>query len=113
MTATTAPATSAKSPTFNTIAGILRSDFKVEAAAIQPTTTLTDLGLDSLALMEFIFAVEDAFHLRIPEERLDPREAGITLQRLCEVIDDLPAPAAPALASPANTMKPPLTSPRA
>lgn len=37
--------------------------------------------------MEFVFAVEDAFHLRIPEERLDPREAGITLQRLCEVID--------------------------
>jgi len=37
--------------------------------------------------MEFVFAVEDAFHLRIPEDRLDPREAGITLQRLCEVID--------------------------
>ncbi|CAN5879869.1 hypothetical protein BH11PSE13_BH11PSE13_14260 [soil metagenome] len=102
--------TSTNSPTFNTIAGILRSDFKVDAAAIQPTTTLTDLGLDSLALMEFVFAVEDAFHLRIPEERLDPREAGITLQRLCEVIDDLPAPSVPALASLANAKKPALSS---
>ena len=106
MTATTVPVTSAKSPTFNTIAGILKSDFKVEAAAIQPATTLTDLGLDSLALMEFVFAVEDAFHLRIPEERLDPREAGITLQRLCEVIDDLPVPATPAVASLASAMTP-------
>ncbi|WP_432728676.1 phosphopantetheine-binding protein [Variovorax sp. W6] len=75
------------SPTFNSIAAILETDFRVDPAAISPATALTDLGLDSLALMEFVFAVEDAFHLRIPEERLDPREAGITLQRLCEVID--------------------------
>ncbi len=117
MTATAAHATPATSPTFNTIAGILRNDFKVEAAAIQPTTTLTDLGLDSLALMEFVFAVEDAFHLRIPEDRLDPREAGITLQRLCEVIDDLPlssgSPAVPPFGSLAAAVIAPLTSARA
>lgn len=75
------------SPTFNSIATILETDFHLERSAISPTTALSDLGLDSLALMEFVFAVEDAFHLRIPEDRLDPREAGITLQRLCEVID--------------------------
>lgn len=75
------------SPTFNSIATILETDFRVARAAISPATALSDLGLDSLALMEFVFAVEDAFHLRIPEDRLDPREAGITLQRLCEVID--------------------------
>jgi len=75
------------SPTFNSIATILETDFRVARANISPATALSDLGLDSLALMEFVFAVEDAFHLRIPEDRLDPREAGITLQRLCEVID--------------------------
>ncbi|BEP65521.1 MULTISPECIES: phosphopantetheine-binding protein [Variovorax] len=75
------------SPTFNSIATILETDFRVARTAISPATALSDLGLDSLALMEFVFAVEDAFHLRIPEDRLDPREAGITLQRLCEVID--------------------------
>lgn len=100
----------ANSPSFNTIAGILRSDFKVNAATIKPATTLAELGLDSLALMEFVFAVEDAFHLRIPEDRLDPREAGITLQRLCEVIDDLPAPSASATASLANANNPALSS---
>ena len=105
----TASAMSSASLTFNTIAGILRNDFKVEAAALQPATTLTDLGLDSLALMEFVFAVEDAFHLRIPEDRLDPREAGITLQRLCEVIDDLPAPNVGSALSPAAALKPALS----
>jgi acyl carrier protein len=82
-----ASACAAASPTFNSIATILATDFRLERSAISPATALSDLGLDSLALMEFVFAVEDAFHLRIPEDRLDPREAGITLQRLCEVID--------------------------
>ncbi len=83
-------------PTFNTLSGILQKEFHVTPDVIVPNAALADLGLDSLALMEFVFAVEDAFHLRIPEDRLDPREAGITLQRLCEVIDTLPAAAAPA-----------------
>ena len=29
--------------------------------------------------MEFVFAVEDRFSVRIPEDKLDPRQAGVTL----------------------------------
>ena len=76
-------------PTFNTIAGILEKDFRMSRADIHPEASLGELGLDSLALMEFVFAAEDSFRLRIPEDRLDPREAGITLQKLCEVIDSM------------------------
>lgn len=76
-------------PTFNTIVGILEKDFRMSRNDIHPEAALGELGLDSLALMEFVFAVEDSFRLRIPEDRLDPREAGITLQRLCEVIDSM------------------------
>jgi acyl carrier protein len=78
------------SPTFETISKILEKDFQVDRAEIRPDRPLVELGLDSLALMEFVFAVEDAFHLRIPEDKLDPREAGITLQRMCEVIEQAP-----------------------
>jgi acyl carrier protein len=78
------------SPTFETISNILENDFQVTRADIRPDRPLVELGLDSLALMEFVFAVEDAFHLRIPEDKLDPREAGITLQRICEVIEEAP-----------------------
>jgi acyl carrier protein len=49
---------------------------------------LEQLGLDSLALMEFVFAVEDRFDVRIPEERLDPRQAGVTLEQLARLIDE-------------------------
>lgn len=78
------------SHTFETISTILENDFQVARADIRPDRPLVELGLDSLALMEFVFAVEDAFNLRIPEDKLDPREAGITLQRMCEVIEQAP-----------------------
>jgi acyl carrier protein len=78
------------SATFETISKILEKDFQVDRAEIRPDRPLVEFGLDSLALMEFVFAVEDAFHLRIPEDKLDPREAGITLQRICEVIEQAP-----------------------
>jgi acyl carrier protein len=77
------------STTLVRIASILEKDFHADPLLVLPSTALAELGLDSLALMEFVFAVEDEFELRIPEDRLDPREAGITLQRLCEVIDEL------------------------
>ena len=61
---------------------------------------LEELGLDSLALMEFVFAIEDRFQLRIPEDRLDPRQGGITLARMSDVIRDFQAEtAAPSLST--------------
>ena len=74
--------------TYQAIVGILISKFQVEERTLTPQTLLTELGIDSLSLMEFVFAVEDAFNIRIPEERLDPREAGIDLQKLANVIDE-------------------------
>jgi acyl carrier protein len=76
------------SGTFQKISEILTSKFQVDPGVISPQTLLTELGIDSLSLMEFVFAVEDAFNLRIPEDRLDPREAGIDLQKLSNVIDE-------------------------
>ena len=55
---------------------------------MRPQSTLETLGLDSLGLMEFVFAVEDRFEVRIPEERLDPRQAGITLEQLATLLDE-------------------------
>ena len=73
---------------FDTVAGILTEQFEVDPARVRPETSLANLGLDSLALMEFVFAVEDRFQTRIPEERLDPRQAGLTLERVIEALDE-------------------------
>lgn len=73
---------------FDEVARILRDKFQVDTANLRPDTTLETLGLDSLTLMEFVFAVEDEYSVRVPEDKLDPRQAGITLERLVQILDD-------------------------
>ena len=74
--------------TFAAISTVLVENFHVDAGAVRPQAALDQLGLDSLALMEFVFAVEDRFDVRIPEERLDPRQAGVTLEQLATLLDE-------------------------
>ncbi|MEP7139424.1 MAG: acyl carrier protein [Caldimonas sp.] len=73
---------------FDDIVRILRDKFQVTAADLRPDTTLESLGLDSLTLMEFVFAVEDQYSVRVPEDKLDPRQSGITLANLVALLDD-------------------------
>jgi acyl carrier protein len=73
---------------FDAVAEVLLEHFHVEAVRIRPDATLESLGLDSLSLMEFVFSVEDRFSVRIPEDQLDPRRAGITLEHLTDVLED-------------------------
>jgi acyl carrier protein len=73
---------------FDAIAEVLSEKFQVEAMRIRPDATLDSLGLDSLALMEFVFAVEDRFSVRVPDGEFDPRQAGLTLEHLTNVLED-------------------------
>ena len=84
---------------FDAVAAILTEQFQVDIARVQPDTTLVSLGLDSLALMEFVFAVEDRFCTRIPEEKLDPRQAGMTLARVVQALDEQLAATSSAVAA--------------
>ena len=74
--------------TFAAISSVLVESFHVDPAVIAPQAPLDQLGLDSLALMEFVFAVEDRFDVRIPEDRLDPRQAGVSLEQLAMLLDE-------------------------
>jgi len=72
---------------YGKLAELLEQKFQLDPARLTPGTTLEDLGLDSLSLMDFVFNAEDAYGLRIPEELLDPRQGGITLAHVCGVIE--------------------------
>jgi acyl carrier protein len=78
---------------FDEVAKELTDTFGVDPALVNRQATLQNLGLDSLALMEFVFAVEDRFSIRIPEDKLDPRQAGLTLERLVGALEEQLAPA--------------------
>ena len=75
--------------TFEILRNLLITQFKLDQEIVKPESTLMDLGLDSLTLMEFIFAAEDAFSLRIPEEKLNDNLSGLTLGDVCKEIDSI------------------------
>lgn len=68
---------------------------KRDAASIQPTHHLRDdLGLDSMAVIEMLYRIEEVFNLQIPDQDL----VGLTTvgQVIAYVHDRVtPAPAAP------------------
>jgi len=76
---------------FDILKDLLINQFGVDAQIIEPGVAVADMGLDSLSLMEFIFAAEDAFSLRIPEDKLNPQQANLTLGAICQVIDGMRA----------------------
>ena len=65
---------------------LVQEKFGVDPAALQPNMSMRESGLDSLALVEILFAVEDHFKIDIP----DPGQGGIdSLEKLAEVVDQL------------------------
>ncbi len=68
----------------------IQSQLRARASAdvnITPDTNITrDLGLDSLAIMDFIFDLEDSFDISIPMERIAEVQ---TITDLAEVIETL------------------------
>jgi len=50
-------------PTFDVLRDILVKDYELAAERLTPDTALADIELDSLALTELIFSLEDEFHV--------------------------------------------------
>ena len=48
---------------------VLSEKYDVDRESIRPEATLTELGLDSLTVVELLFDVEDEFGIEVPEER--------------------------------------------
>ncbi|MCH7892047.1 MAG: acyl carrier protein [Gemmatimonadetes bacterium] len=51
------------------LAEVLSEKYDVDPTTISPEATLTELGLDSLTVVELLFDVEDEFEIEVPEER--------------------------------------------
>jgi acyl carrier protein len=54
--------------------------FGISRETLLPDATLESLGLDSLAVIEFMFQIEDKFGIRIPDQANPPRTLGEMVQ---------------------------------
>jgi acyl carrier protein len=69
---------------------LIQEKYGIDPATLDPNASMRGAGIDSLALVEFLFEVEDRFALSLPDEysNID------TLADLARVVDGLRAPAA-------------------
>lgn len=54
--------------TFERVKELMTSRFKLDPDQIATTTHLTELGVDSLDALEFVFDLEDAFHVTMDSQ---------------------------------------------
>lgn len=78
--------------------------FGITEDKLLPDATLESLGLDSLAVIEFLFQIEDKFKIQIPDQASPPR----TLAEMVLLIEPLlpTSPTAGAEKSPSAGLPP-------
>ncbi len=82
--------------TLDAIREILKANFDIAPDALQPEAKLDDLEIDSLAVIEVMFAVEDKFHITVPSEPASIQGQLKTVGDLVAYIDRLIAEQQPA-----------------
>lgn len=69
------------------VIAIIAEQAMIEPEAVKPDTQLDDLGLDSLALVEVVFGIEEKFDVSVPYNANEPGESDFKLSNVQEVID--------------------------
>ncbi|MDA7424627.1 acyl carrier protein [Thalassococcus lentus] len=59
----------------------------LEPSDISLTSTPEDLGIDSLGLVESIFAIEEAFDISVPFNANNPGESDFDISSVAKIID--------------------------
>ena len=65
----------AMSDTKDKLYQIIADQAMVDVTDVQDTSTLDDLGLDSLAIVEAVFAIEETFDVQVPFNANNPSES--------------------------------------
>ena len=73
------------------VIAVLAEQAMLDPADIDPTKPLSDLGIDSLALVETIFALEEAFDISIPFNANDAQAVSYDLSSVMALVDAVSA----------------------
>jgi acyl carrier protein len=68
------------------VIAIIADQALLTPADVAPEMTLADLGIDSLGLVESIFAIEEAFDVAVPFNANNPGEAGFDISTVATII---------------------------
>ncbi|MEL6959336.1 MAG: phosphopantetheine-binding protein [Pseudomonadota bacterium] len=65
---------------------ILADQALLEPSDVSMDSTLEDLGIDSLALVESIFAIEEAFDISVPFNANDPQASSFDISSVASIV---------------------------
>ena len=84
--------------TLQSMQAILKANFDLAPEVLQPSAKLEDLAIDSLSVIEVMFAVEDAFKVAVPSKSMKLQAEIRTIGDLVAFVDQLIAEQHPAIA---------------
>ena len=82
--------------TLQSLHAIFKANFGLAPEVLQREANLDDLQIDSLSMIEVLFAVEDEFKITVPAEHATWRSQIKTLGDLVDYVDKLIAEQLPA-----------------
>ncbi len=68
------------------IIAIIAEQAVLEPSDVQMDHTLDDLGIDSLGLVESIFAIEEAFDITVPFNANEPTQSDFDISSVAAII---------------------------
>ena len=68
------------------VIAILADQAMLEPSDIRLDQTLDDIGIDSLGLVESIFAIEETFDITVPFNANDPSDSAFDISSIASII---------------------------
>ncbi len=68
------------------VIAIIAEQALLDVADVTLESTLEDLGIDSLGLVESIFAIEEAFDISVPFNANDPGASGFDISSVAAIV---------------------------
>ena len=68
------------------VIAIIAEQAVLEPEDVKPDSTLEDLGIDSLGLVECIFAIEEEFNIQVPFNANDPEENDFDISSVGSIV---------------------------
>jgi len=68
------------------VIAILAAQAMLDPSDVALDNSLDDLGIDSMALVESIFAIEEAFDITVPFNANDPGNSGFDIRSVASII---------------------------
>jgi acyl carrier protein len=68
------------------VISIIAEQAVLDTSEVRDEMTLADLGIDSLGLVEAIFAIEEAFDVSVPFNANAPQESGLDISSVGAIV---------------------------